>query len=35
MQIDTRNRQRGVTPADVASCTKFKAGIEPKQARYG
>ncbi len=35
MQIDTRNRECGVTPADVANCTKFKAGIEPKQARYG
>ena len=35
MQIDTRNRECGVMPADVANCTKFKAGIEPKQARYG
>ena len=29
------DRECGVTPADVTNCTKFKAGIEPKQARYG
>ena len=35
MQIDTRNRDCGVTPADITNCTKFLPGPEPKQARYG
>ena len=35
MQIDTRNRDCGVTPADVGKCTQFVPGPEPKQARYG
>merc|ERR1719305_631284 len=35
MQIDTRNRECGVNPADVAKCTAFRPGVEPKQARYG
>merc|ERR1719230_2566614 len=35
MQIDTRNRDCGVTPADVNNCTTFTPGSEPKQARYG
>ena len=35
MQIDTRNRDCGVTPADVGKCTQFAPGPEPKQARYG
>lgn len=43
MQIDTRNRECGVTPADVTNCTKqnphpypaFTPGPEPTQARFG
>lgn len=39
MQIDTRNRDCGVTPESVNNCTPsnfgFIPGIEPKQARYG
>merc|ERR1719498_2278255 len=35
MQIDTRNRDCGVTPADVKNCTKFTPGPEPKQTRFG
>mmetsp|Transcript_17894 Transcript_17894/g.54509 ORF Transcript_17894/g.54509 Transcript_17894/m.54509 type:complete len:577 (-) Transcript_17894:42-1772(-) len=35
MQIDTRNRDCGVTPADVGNCTDFVAGVEPRQARSG
>lgn len=35
MQIDTRNRDCGVTPVDINNCTKFAPGPEPKQARYG
>lgn len=35
MQIDTRNRDCGVSPADINNCTKFVPGPEPKQARYG
>jgi hypothetical protein len=37
MQIDTRNRDHGVTAADVTKCTNFTecAGYEPRQARYG
>ena len=44
MQIDTRNREHGVTAADVHKCTNFSgvgengkkcAGYEPRQARYG
>jgi len=37
MQIDTRNREHGVTPADVHKCTNMTecAGYEPRQARYG
>lgn len=35
MQIDTRNRDCGVKPADVNNCTQFVPGPEPKQARYG
>jgi len=35
MQIDTRNRECGVTPADIKNCTKFEAWLEPKSARYG
>jgi hypothetical protein len=42
MQIDTRNRDCGVTPADIHNCTHgkdgypaFTPGPEPLQARYG
>ena len=35
MQIDTRNRDCGATPADIHNCTSFTPGPEPKQARYG
>lgn len=35
MQIDTRNRDCGVTIKDLGNCTKFTPGPEPKQARYG
>merc|ERR1719433_1979019 len=35
MQIDTRNRDCGVTPADIHNCTTFTPGPEPRQARYG
>jgi hypothetical protein len=37
MQIDTRNRDHGVTAADVTKCTNFTecAGYEPRQARLG
>mmetsp|Transcript_78311 Transcript_78311/g.151216 ORF Transcript_78311/g.151216 Transcript_78311/m.151216 type:complete len:904 (+) Transcript_78311:70-2781(+) len=35
MQIDTRNRNCGVTPADIKRCTTFDPGLEPRQARYG
>lgn len=36
MQIDTRNRDCGVTPKDVHNCTNNKnPGPEPKQARFG
>ncbi|XP_045180973.2 uncharacterized protein LOC123540207 [Mercenaria mercenaria] len=36
MQIDTRNRDCGVTPKDIKNCTNHKVpGPEPKQARYG
>lgn len=35
MQIDTRNRECGITPADLHNCTQFTPGVEPKQARYG
>lgn len=35
MQIDIRNRDCGVKPADVNNCTKFVPGPEPRQARYG
>ena len=35
MQIDTRNRDCGVTPADVHRCVAFTPSLEPKQARYG
>merc|ERR1719242_756223 len=35
MQIDTRNRECGVTPESVKNCTQFVPGIEPRQARYG
>lgn len=39
MQIDTRNRDCGATPADVKNCTPgnfgFIPGPEPKQARFG
>ena len=36
MQIDTRNRDCGVTPKDINNCTNHKVpGPEPKQARYG
>lgn len=45
LQIDTRNRVHGATPADVHKCTNFSgvseengkpcAGYEPRQARYG
>ena len=37
MQIDTRNREHGVSPADVHNCTNMTecAGYEPRQARYG
>jgi hypothetical protein len=38
-QIDTRNRDCGVTPESVTNCTPgkhgFTPGPEPKQARYG
>jgi hypothetical protein len=36
MQIDTRNRDCGVTPESVTNCsTQFTPGPEPRQARYG
>lgn len=35
MQIDTRDRRCGATPADVHKCTQFKPWMEPKQSRYG
>ena len=40
MQIDTRDRKCGVTPADVGNCTdltdpSYVRPVEPKQARYG
>lgn len=35
MQIDTRNRDCGVTPESVTNCTDFTPGPEPRQARYG
>lgn len=35
MQIDTRNRDCGVTPESINNCTQFVPGPEPKQARYG
>ena len=36
MQIDTRNRDCGVTPKDIHNCTDHSVpGPEPKQARYG
>eukprot|EP00928_Gymnodinium_smaydae_P061805 TRINITY_DN4579_c0_g3_i1.p1 TRINITY_DN4579_c0_g3~~TRINITY_DN4579_c0_g3_i1.p1 ORF type:complete len:919 (+),score=147.86 TRINITY_DN4579_c0_g3_i1:333-2759(+) len=35
MQVDTRNRDCGATPADIGRCTKFTPGIEPRQARWG
>ena len=35
MQIDTRVRSCGVTPADVDKCTSFTPGMEARQARYG
>jgi len=35
MQIDTRNRDCGATPADINNCTRFTPGPEPLQARYG
>lgn len=35
MQIDTRNRDCGVTPDNVTDCPQFTPGPEPKQARYG
>mmetsp|Transcript_19740 Transcript_19740/g.44426 ORF Transcript_19740/g.44426 Transcript_19740/m.44426 type:complete len:904 (+) Transcript_19740:70-2781(+) len=34
MQIDTRNRDCGVTPADVKNCTKFTPGPEPRSTRF-
>lgn len=36
MQVDTRNRDCGVTPKDVNNCTNHLVpGPEPKQSRYG
>eukprot|EP00927_Polykrikos_kofoidii_P055043 TRINITY_DN49359_c0_g1_i1.p1 TRINITY_DN49359_c0_g1~~TRINITY_DN49359_c0_g1_i1.p1 ORF type:complete len:937 (-),score=98.26 TRINITY_DN49359_c0_g1_i1:92-2509(-) len=35
MQIDTRNRDCGVTPADIGNCTRFTPGPEPRQSRWG
>ena len=35
MQIDTRNRNCGVTPADVKNCTSMSPDYEPRSARYG
>ena len=35
MQIDTRNRECGVTVDDVGNCTPFRAGVEPRSARWG
>jgi len=35
MQIDTRNRDCGITVNDLGNCTKYTPGPEPKQARYG
>mmetsp|Transcript_58745 Transcript_58745/g.128742 ORF Transcript_58745/g.128742 Transcript_58745/m.128742 type:complete len:880 (+) Transcript_58745:49-2688(+) len=35
MQIDTRNRDCGVSPSDINNCTVFTPGPEPKQARFG
>lgn len=35
LQIDTRNRECGATPAHINNCTRFTPWLEPKQARYG
>ena len=35
MQIDTRNRDCGVTPQSVSNCTTYTPDVEPRQARYG
>lgn len=35
MQIDTRNRDCGATPADIHRCPQFTPGPEPRQARFG
>ena len=37
MQIDTRNREHGVSAESVHNCTNMDecAGYEPRQARYG
>uniref|UniRef100_A0A7S4V172 Uncharacterized protein n=1 Tax=Alexandrium monilatum TaxID=311494 RepID=A0A7S4V172_9DINO len=35
MQVDTRNRDCGVTPADVTRCTRFTPGPEPRQVHFG
>lgn len=40
MQVDVRNRECGVTPADVHNCSgspgsPYRPGLEPKQARWG
>lgn len=35
MQIDTRNRDCGVTKDDIHKCPQFTPGVEPRQARYG
>ena len=35
MQIDTRNRDCGVTKESITNCTEFVPFLEPKQSRYG
>lgn len=35
MQVDTRNRDCGATPAAIKNCTRFTPGPEPKQTRFG
>ena len=35
VQVDTRNRECGVTRADITNCTSFTPSLEPRQARSG
>jgi len=35
MQVDTRNRDCGVEPADIQRCARFTPGPEPRQAHFG